>query len=82
MLYVAYKITLKRALFTGSEYNVFGYGIILIGIFYKQTNKIHFIYVFILQFMYNSTCFERPFLSSAVYNFTVHAALYKSFKRA
>ena len=28
---------------------------------YKQTNKMHFLYVFILQFLYNSTCFERPF---------------------
>ena len=26
---------------------------------YKQTNKMHFLYVFILQFLYNSTCFER-----------------------
>ena len=26
--------------------------------FYKQTNKMHFLYVFILQFLYNSTCFE------------------------
>ena len=31
----------------------------------KQTNKMHFLYVFILQFMYNSTCFERPFRSSS-----------------
>ena len=32
---------------------------------YKQTNMIHFLYVFILQFLYNSTCFERPFRSSS-----------------
>ena len=25
----------------------------------------HYLYVFILQFMYNSTCFERPFRSSS-----------------
>ena len=25
----------------------------------------HFLYVFILQFLYNSTCFERPFSSSS-----------------
>ena len=36
---------------------------------YKQTIKMHFLYVFILQFMYNSTCFERPFrLSSGVHD--------------
>ena len=32
--------------------------------FYKQTNKMHTLYVFILQFLYNSTCFERPIRSS------------------
>ena len=32
----------------------------------------HFLYVFILQFMYNSTCFERPFLSTS----GVHDLLY------
>ena len=40
---------------------------------YKQTNKIHFLYVFILQFLYSSTCFERPFLSSS----GVHDLLYQ-----
>ena len=35
----------------------------------------HFLYVFILQFLYNSTCFERLFrLSSEVHKFTVSAA--------
>ena len=28
----------------------------------------HFLYVFILQFLYNSTCFERSFRSSSVHN--------------
>ena len=40
---------------------------------YKQTNKMHFRCVFILQFPYNSTCFERPFLSSSA----VHDLLYQ-----
>ena len=39
---------------------------------YKQTNKMHFLYVFIPQFLYNSTCFERPFRSSS----GVHDLLY------
>ena len=39
---------------------------------YKQTNTMHFLYVFILQFSYNSTCFERPFRSSS----GVHDLLY------
>jgi hypothetical protein len=30
---------------------------------YKQTNEMHFLHVFIVQFLYNSTCFERPFCS-------------------
>ena len=38
----------------------------------KQTNKTHFLYVFILQFLYSSTCFERPFRSSS----GVHDLLY------
>ena len=37
-----------------------------------QTNKMHFLYVFILQFMYNSTCFEQPFRSSS----GIHDLLY------
>ena len=32
---------------------------------YKQTNKMYFLYVFILQYFYNSTCLERPFRSSS-----------------
>ena len=45
---------------------------------YKQTNKMHFLYVLILQFLYNSTCFERPFRSSSgVYDLLYSAALYK-----
>ena len=45
---------------------------------YKQTDKMHFLYVFTLQFLYNSTCFERPFGSpSGVHKFTVSAAQYK-----
>ena len=32
---------------------------------YKQTNKMQFLYVFILQFPYISTCFEGPFRSSS-----------------
>ena len=39
---------------------------------YKQTNKMHFLYIFIQQFLYNSTCFERPFRSSS----GVHDLLY------
>ena len=39
---------------------------------HKQTNKMDFLYVFILQFLYNSTCFERPFRSSS----GVHDLLY------
>jgi hypothetical protein len=39
---------------------------------YKQTNKMYFLYVFILQPLYNSTCFERPFRSSSA----VHDLLY------
>ena len=39
---------------------------------HKQTNKMHFLYVFILQFLYNSTCFEGPFRSSS----GVHKLLY------
>ena len=38
----------------------------------KQTNKMHFLYVFILQSLYNRTCFERPFRSSS----GVHDLLY------
>ena len=38
----------------------------------------HFLYVFILQFLYNSTRFERLFRSSSgVHKFTVSAAVYK-----
>ena len=48
--------------------------------FYKQTNKMHFLYVFILQSFCNSTCFERPFRSSSgVHKFTVSAAVYNKF---
>ena len=32
---------------------------------YKQTNKMLFLHVFIPQFLYKSTCFEGPFLSSS-----------------
>ena len=43
---------------------------------YKETNKMHFLYVFILQFLYNSTCFERPFRSSSgVHNLLYHHEL-------
>ena len=50
--------------------------------FYKQTNKMHFLYVFILQSFRNSTCFERLFHSTwGVHKFTVAAALYKPCKR-
>ena len=43
----------------------------------------HFLYVFILQFLYNSTCFERLIPSSSgVHKLTVPAAMYKSCKRA
>jgi hypothetical protein len=35
----------------------------------------YFLYVFILQFLHNSTCFERPFLSSS----GVHNLLYLQF---
>ena len=39
----------------------------------------HFLYVFILQFIYNSTCFERPFHSSSgVHDLLYSAALYGS----
>ena len=31
----------------------------------KQANKMHLLYVFILQFVYNSARFERPFRSSS-----------------
>ena len=38
----------------------------------------HFLYVFILQFLYNSTCFERPFPSSSgVHDLLYSAAVYK-----
>ena len=38
----------------------------------------HFLYVFTLQFLYNSTRFERTFRSSSeVHKLTVSAALYK-----
>ena len=48
----------------------------------KKTNKMHSLYVFILQFLYKSTCFGRPFLSSSGdHDFTVSAALYKPCKR-
>ena len=50
--------------------------------FYKQTKKMHFLYVFILQSFCNSTCFERVFRSSSeVHTFTISAALYKLCKR-
>ena len=39
---------------------------------YKQTNKMHFVYVFILQSLYKSTCFDGPFRSSS----GVHNLLY------
>ena len=32
---------------------------------YKQTYKMQFLYVFITHYLYNSTCFERPFHSSS-----------------
>ena len=49
---------------------------------HKQTNKMDFLYVFILQFLYNSTCFERPFHSSSgVHDLLYSAALYKPCKR-
>ena len=49
---------------------------------YKQTNKMHFLYVFILQVLYNSTCFERPFRSSSGVHYLLYsAALYKPCKR-
>ena len=49
---------------------------------YKQTKKMNFLYVFILQFFYNSTCFERPFRSSSgVHDLLYSAALYKPCKR-
>ena len=45
---------------------------------YKKTNKMHFLYVFILQFLYDSTCFERPFRSSSgVHDLLYSAAVYK-----
>ena len=37
-------------------------------ILYKQTNKMHFLCIFILRFLSNSTCFERPFRSSSGVN--------------
>ena len=50
--------------------------------FYKQTNKMHFLYVFILQSFCNSVCFEWLFCSSSgVHKFTVSVALYKPCKR-
>ena len=40
-----------------------------------------FLHVFILQFLYNSTCFERPFRSSSgVHDLLYSAALYKPCK--
>ena len=49
---------------------------------YKQTKKMHFLYVFILQFLYNSTCFERPFRSSSgVHDLLRSAAVCKPCKR-
>ena len=49
---------------------------------YKQTNKRQFLYVFILQFLYNSTRFERPFRSSSgVHDLLYSAALHKPCKR-
>ena len=42
---------------------------------YKQTNNMHLLYVFILQSLYNSTCFERTFHSSS----GVHDLLYLQF---
>ena len=41
----------------------------------KQSNKMHFLYVFILQFLYNSTCFERPFRSSSGVNYLLYLQL-------
>ena len=42
----------------------------------------HFLFVFILQFLYNSTSFERLFRSSSgVHKFTLSAAVYKPYKR-
>ena len=46
-------------------------------VLYKETNKMHFQYVFILQFLYKATFFERPFRSSS----GVHELLYKPCKR-
>jgi hypothetical protein len=38
----------------------------------------HFLYLFILQFLYNSTCFERPFCSSSgVHDLLYSASVYK-----
>ena len=49
---------------------------------YKQTNKMHFLYVFILQHFCNSTCLKQLFLSSPGFRkFTVSAALYKPCRR-
>ncbi len=46
---------------------------------YKQTNQMQFLYVFIVQFLYNCTYFERPFYSSSgVHDLLYSAALYKS----
>ena len=39
---------------------------------HKQPNMMHFLCVFILQFVYNSKCFERPFRSPSA----VHDLLY------
>ena len=45
---------------------------------YIQTNKMHFPYLFILQFLYDSTRFERPFRSSSgVHDLLYSAAVYK-----
>ena len=41
---------------------------------YKQTDKMHFPYVFILQFLYKSTCFEGQLRSSS----GVHDLLYSA----
>ena len=44
----------------------------------NKTNTMRFLYAFILQFLYNSTCFERPFRSSSgVHDLLYSAALYK-----
>ena len=50
---------------------------------YKQSNKVRFLYVFILKFFNNSTRFERPFRSSSgVHDLLYSVAMYKPCYRA